>query len=326
MRTWQVHGKGEPIHVLKQAEVPTPPPGPGQLQVRVTAAGIGLPDVLMARGTYPLTPPLPFTPGQELTGVVSAVGTGVDTPVGTRVMSTSGFIQGHGSFAEYTVVYADQAFAVPSALGDAAAAGFWIPHMTGWVALVDRGQVVSGDWLAVLGAAGGSGIAAVQLGNALGARVIAVVGDEAKADFCLGLGAEAVVVHRKGELAADLRAASGGHGVDVIYDPVGGEPSEEAHGALARDGRLLAVGFASGRWPVIDTQVVVMTGTSLVGVFAGAYSRGELEAVHAKLSELLTAGRLRCAVTERVAFDELPRALQRLANRDVIGKLVLDAP
>ncbi|HVQ49513.1 MAG TPA: NADPH:quinone oxidoreductase family protein [Mycobacterium sp.] len=326
MRAWQVHDKGEPTQVLTQADIPTPAPGPGQLQVRVTAAGIGLPDVLMARGTYPLTPPLPFTLGQELAGVVTAVGADVDTPVGTRVMSTSGFIDGHGSFAEYTVVAADQAFAVPSALDDAAAAGFWIPHMTGWTALVDRGQIAAGDWLAVLGAAGGSGIAAVQLGNALGARVIAVVGDEAKSEFCRGLGAEAVVVHRKGGLAADLRAASGGRGVDLVFDPVGGEPAEEAHGALVRDGRLLAVGFASGRWPHIDTQLLVMTSTSVVGVFAGGYSRGELAAVHAKLSELLTAGRLQCAVTERVPFDELPRALQRLANREVIGKLVLDAP
>ncbi len=326
MRAWQVHGKGEPIDVLRQADIPTPAPGSGQLQVRVTAAGIGLPDVLMARGTYPLTPPLPFTPGQELAGIVTAVGADVETAVGTRVMSTSGFIEGNGSFAEYTVVAADQAFPVPSALDDAAAAGFWIPHMTGWTALVDRGRIAAGDWLAVLGAAGGSGIAAVQLGNALGARVIAVVGDEAKSDFCRGLGAEAVVVHRKGGLAADLRAASDGRGVDLIFDPVGGEPAEEAHGALVRDGRLLAVGFASGRWPDIDTQLLVMTSTSLLGVFAGGYSRGELETMHARLSELLSAGRLRCAVTERVAFDELPRALQRLANRDVIGKLVLDAP
>lgn len=325
MRAWQVHGKGEPTDVLRQVEIPAPPPGPGQLQVRVTGAGIGLPDVLMARGTYPLTPPLPFTPGQELAGVVTAVGAGVDTPVGTRVMSTSGFIEGHGSFAEYTVVPAEQAFAVPSALDDAAAAGFWIPHMTGWTALVDRGRIAAGDWLAVLGAAGGSGIAAVQLGNALGAKVIAVVGDEAKADFCRGLGAEAAVVHRKGGLAADLRAASGGRGVDLIFDPVGGEPAEEAHGALVRDGRLLAVGFASGRWPVIDAELLVMMSTSIVGVFAGAYSRAELDAVHAKLSNLLSEGQLRSAVAERVAFDELPRALQRLANREVIGKLVLEA-
>jgi NADPH:quinone reductase len=326
MRAWQVHDKGEPIDVLKQSDIPIPAPGPGQLQVQVTAAGIGLPDVLMARGTYPLTPPLPFTPGQELVGVVTDVGAGVDTPIGTRVMSTSGFIEGNGSFAEYTVAAAEQAFPVPSALDDAAAAGFWIPHMTGWVALVDRGRIASGDWLAVLGAAGGSGIAAVQLGNALGARVIAVVGDEAKVDFCRGLGAEAVVVHRRGALAADLRAASGGPGVDLIYDPGGGEPAEEAHGALARGGRLLAVGFASGRWPAIDTQLLVMTGTSVVGVFAGGYARAELEAVHSQLSELASTGQLRNAVTESVAFEDLPQALQRLAHREVIGKLVLNVP
>ena len=170
MRAWQVQGKGEPLDVLDQVELPAPAPEPGQVQVRVTAAGVGLPDVLMCRGTYPLTPPLPFTPGQEMAGVVSAVGDGVDLAIGTRVMSTSGFIEGNGSFAEYTVASADQVFPVPDALDDASAAGFWIPHMTGWIGLVDRGRIQAGDWLAVLGAAGGSGIAAVQLGKALGAR------------------------------------------------------------------------------------------------------------------------------------------------------------
>ena len=168
MRAWQVQGSGEPTEVFHLVEREPPEPGPGQVQVRVTAAGIGLPDVLMCRGVYPLTPPLPFTPGQEMAGVVSAVGDGVDTPVGTRVMSTSGFVEGNGSFAEYTVAHAAQVFPVPEALDDASAAGFWIPHMTGWIGLVDRGQIREGDWLAVLGAAGGSGIAAVQLGKALG--------------------------------------------------------------------------------------------------------------------------------------------------------------
>jgi NADPH2:quinone reductase len=326
MRTWQVHGAGEPADVLKQVEVEVPRPGPGQLQVRVTAAGIGLPDVLMVRGTYPLTPPLPFTPGQELAGVVTGVGAGVDTPIGSRVMSTSGFVEGFGSFAEYTVVAAEQAFGVPTTLGEDEAAGFWIPHMTAWVALVERGGMAAGDWVAVLGAAGGSGVAAVQLAHALDARVIAVVGDDAKAEYCRALGADSTVVHTTSDLAADLRAASGGRGVDLIFDPVGGDVAERAHGALARHGRLLAVGFASGRWPHIDPQTLVMTSTSLVGVFAGGYSRAELDAVHTNLCDLLTAEKLRTTVTERIAFDELPGALQRLASRAVTGKLVLQMP
>jgi NADPH2:quinone reductase len=326
MRAWQVQGKGEPIDVFHEVELPAPEPGPGQLQIRVTAAGIGLPDVLMSRSMYPLTPPLPFTPGQEMAGVVSKVGEGVDTPIGTRVMTTSGFVEGNGSFAEYSVAYAAQVFPIPTALDDASAAGFWIPHMTGWIGLVDRGQIKEGDWLAVLGAAGGSGIAAVQLGKALGARVIAVVSDDAKAEFCKGLGADAAVVHGGESLSSELREATGGQGVDLIYDPVGGELAEEAFKSLARDGRLLAEGFASGRWPNIHAHDFVITNTSLVGVFAGGYPRQHLDDIHARMSDLLTAGTLRNAVTERVPFEQLPQAVQRLADRTVIGKLVMDGP
>ena len=137
----------------------------------------------MCRGTYPLTPPLPFTSGQEATGTVTAVGEGVDIPIGSRIMCVTMFWQGCGSFAEECLVAADSAFAVPDGLTDAEAAGFWIPHLTGWIGLVDRGQIASGDWLAVLGASGGSGIAAIQLGHALGAQVIAVVSDEERAAF-----------------------------------------------------------------------------------------------------------------------------------------------
>jgi NADPH2:quinone reductase len=350
MRAWQVQGKGEPSEVLHQVELPAPEPATGQVQVRVTAAGVGLPDVLMCRGTYPLTPPLPFTPGQEMAGVVSAVGDGVDLAVGTRVMSTSGFVDGNGSFAEYTVANAAQVFPVPDALDDASAAGFWIPHLTGWIGLVDRGQLKAGDWLAVLGAAGGSGIAAVQLGKALGAKVVAVVGDDQRAEFCRGLGADATLVARRalaapggdepadgvapgrlsamtsGELATALREATGGRGVDLIYDPVGGAQAEDAFGALARGGRLLAIGFASGSWPAIHAHRLVVTNTSLVGVLAAGLARDELEAIHASLSALLREGRLRNAVTERVPFDDLPSAVQRLADRAVLGKLVVNGP
>lgn len=348
MRAWQVQGKGEPLDVLHQVDAPAPEPGPGQVQVRVTAAGIGLPDLLMCRGTYPLTPPLPFTPGQEMAGVVSAVGDGVALAVGTRVMSTSGFVDGRGSFAEYTITNETQAFPVPDALDDAGAAGFWIPHMTAWIGLVDRGRIRAGDRLAVLGAAGGSGIAAVQLGKALGAEVIAVVGDEARAEFCRGLGADATIVAGRaaaggeqaadgvsptrldaitgGDLATALRDATDGRGVDLIYDPVGGAQAEDAFGGLARGGRLLAIGFASGAWPQIHTHRFVVTNTSLIGVLAGGLPRADLDDVHAELSALLRSGALRNAVTSQVPFDELPQALTQLAARTVLGKLVLAAP
>src|ERR1700686_4393325 len=196
MRAWQVNATGEPAEVLHPVELARPEPGPGQIRVRVTAAGIGLPDVLMCRGTYPLTPPLPFTPGQEATGVITAVGDGVTNQVGSRVMFVSTFYDGHGSFAEECLALSSTAFPVPDGLTDTEAAGFWIPHLTAWIGLVDRGHLAAEEWLAVLGAAGGSGIAAVQLGRALGARIIAVVSDDERAAFCRGLGAEITLNHR----------------------------------------------------------------------------------------------------------------------------------
>ncbi len=323
MRAWQVQAAGEPIDVLHEVAVEPPTPGPGELRIRVTAAGIGLPDVFMCRSTYPLTPPLPFTSGQEATGTVTAVGEGVDVALGTRIMGVTSFIAGHGSFAEECLVMADSTFEVPEGLTDAQAAGFWIPHLTGWIGLVDRGGIAAADQLVVLGAAGGSGIAAVQLGHALGARVIAVVSDEARATFCRELGADATVNHRDGPLAPALRELTGGRGVDLVYDPVGGDLAEDAAGALARYGRLLAVGFASGRWPTIPAHNLVITNTSLVGVFAGGYSREELDDIHDHLTALVNDGRLQNAVTDEVAFDDLPAALQRMADRGVVGKLVM---
>jgi NADPH2:quinone reductase len=323
MRAWQVQGAGEPIDVLHEVDLEPPEPGPGQVRIRVTAAGIGLPDVFMCRGTYPLTPPLPFVSGQEATGTITALGEGVDLSIGDHIMCVTAFWMGHGSFAEECLVAADSVFPIPAGLTDAEAAGFWIPHLTAWIGLVDRGGLTAGDALAVLGAAGGSGIAAVQIGHALGARVIAVVSDDERAEFCRGLGADATINHRNGPIAPALRDANRGRGIDLVYDPVGGALAEESMTALARHGRLLAVGFASGTWPKVAAHDLVVTNTSLVGVFAGGYSREELDTIHARLADLVRDGRLRNAVRAEIPFGELPAALQRMADRAVVGKLVV---
>lgn len=324
MRAWQVRAKGETIEVLDRVTLDPPRPGPGQIRIGVTAAGIGLPDVLMCRHTYPLTPPVPFVPGQEVSGVVTAVGEGVDNALmGSQVMAVTSFQDGHGSFAEECLAPASSAFPVPEGLTHVEAAGFWIPHLTGWIGLVDRGRLAAGEWLAVLGAGGGSGIAAVQLGHALGARVIAIVGDEERAAFCRSLGAEETLNHRDGPLAPALGQITAGHGVDVIYDPVGGSSAEDVAGALARFGRWLAVGFASGAWPVAQTHQLVWANASLMGVLAAGNTRAELDEIHARLSGMIGEGRLRNAVTEQVPFDDLPGALQRMADRRVVGKMVM---
>jgi len=214
---------------------------------------------------------------------------------------------------------------VPAGLSDEQAAGFWIPHMTAWIGLVDRGRLEPEETVVVLGAGGGSGTAAIQLGKALGARVIAVVGDDARAELCRSLGADCVIDHRAGPLRDAILDATDGHGADLVYDPVGGEAGEVASRALARYGRLLAVGFASGRWPQPPVRQLVSANTSIIGVLAAGYSRAELSEIHARLSELIAGGALRSTVTEAVPFDELPSALQRVADRAVVGKVVMVA-
>ena len=286
MRAWQVQGAGEPAEVLHLVEREPPEPGPGEVRIRVTAAGLGLPDVFMCRGTYPLTPPLPFTSGQEATGTVTAVGEGVRLSVGDRIMCVTSFIGGNGSFAEECLAAADGAFPVPDGLTDAEAAGFWIPHLTGWIGLVDRGRLVEGDWLAVLGAAGGSGIAAVQLGRALGARVDRDrerrgAGRVLSRPRCRGDDQPPRRARSRPRCASSPMGAASTWCTtrSVVRSP------RTRPGALARYGRLLAVGFASGDWPQLATHDLVITNTSLVGVFAGGYSRRELDAIHAHLAD-----------------------------------------
>ncbi|WP_099040712.1 NADPH:quinone oxidoreductase family protein [Mycobacterium neglectum] len=330
MKAWQVQGVGEPAEVMRVVQRQLPDPGPGQVKIEVSAAGVGLPDVLMCRGTYPLTPPGSFTPGQELAGTVTAVGADVGIAIGTRVMGVSDFMSGNGSFATEALASAATVQPVPDSMDVLAAAGFWIPNMTAWMGLVDRGGLQAGQRLVVLGAAGGTGIAAVQLGKALGAEVYAIAGDESRAEFCRGYGADHVLVSRNDTvadgrpLAQALRELTDGQGVDMIFDPVGGAQGTAAMGALARNGRHLAIGFASGSWPTVDVQMMTLTNTSLVGVLAAGYSQDHIEGILQSLTAMLASGALRETVIERVPFDAIPEALMRVATRKTLGKCVVD--
>jgi NADPH2:quinone reductase len=221
MQAWQVVGVGEPRDVLRLAEVSVPVPGPGQLLVRVRAAAANFPDVLMCRGLYQDKPTPPFTPGVELCGEV--VGTGPGTAgfrAGQRVIGMA--VLPHGGFAEFAVLDARFAYPAPEVLDDAAAGGFLIAYHTGWFALHRRTNLLPGETLLVHAAAGGVGSAAVQLGKAAGARVIAVVGGAAKAAVARDLGADVVIDRRVEDVVATVKAATDGRGVDVVYDPVGG--------------------------------------------------------------------------------------------------------
>jgi NADPH2:quinone reductase len=323
LRAWQVYRHGEPAEALQLAETDIPEPAPDQVRVRVLAAALALPDVMMCRGAYAYTPGLPFTPGQEVVGEITAVGTDVGLVVGQRVMAITKFEEGHGGFAEESLARATNVYPVPEGMSDASGAGFLIANLTGWLGLVTRGHIESGEWLAVLGAAGGTGSAAIQIGRALGAHVIAVVGSNAKAEYCRALGAEATIDHRDESVGDRLRELTGGHGADLIYDPVGGTPALHALHGIASEGRLLAIGFAGGESVQPSSRDVLRRNCSIVGVFTGAYDRAALDVVFAELVELVELGAIGAGSSTIARFDELPAALERVARRDALGKIVV---
>ncbi|CAB4725182.1 MAG: zinc-binding dehydrogenase [Actinobacteria bacterium] len=322
MRAWQVHRHGQPLEALRLVELDEPEPGPGEVRLKVRAAAIGMPDAFMCQATYALTPPLPFVPGQEVCGVIDAVGAGVDLAIGTRMMAVTSFTDGRGGFAESTITRAATAYRVPDDMSDTDAAAFRIGFSTAWIGLVRRGALMAGEWLLVLGAAGGSGATAVQLGRALGARVIAVASGAEKREFCRKMGAEVLIDRTSESVPKAVLEVTGGHGADVIYDPVGGEPAEASLRCIAAGGRLLAVGFASGRWVQVDTAHAVRRNYSLVGVYAGGYTREQSEADHEALLALVAEGRL-ATFAHEVAFDDLPAAVAAVGDGSVIGKTVV---
>jgi len=324
VQAWQVKRHGPPTDALQRVVLDEPVPGPGELRLRVRCAGIGLPDALMCRGSYAFSPTLPFVPGQEVCGTVDAVGPGVELPLGTRLMAVTNFFDGRGGFAEETIARSDSAFRVPDAMRDEDAAVFRIGYSTAFIGLVRRGALQAGEWLLVLGAAGGSGLAAVALGAALGARVIAVVAGEPKRELCERSGAAVVVDRTLGSVPEAVLEATGGHGVDVVYDPVGGAFSAATARCLASGGRLLAVGFASGSWVDADISQFVLRNASIVGVYAGGQTRAEAEADHELLLALAADGRL-AGATAAMSFDALPDALSAVDRGEAVGKLVVDA-
>jgi len=325
MRAWQVVGAGEPREVLRLGEVVLGAPPPGLLRVRVEACGLGLPDVFMCRGSYALTPVQPFTPGQELAGVVLAAGEGAQTRAGTRVMAVSAFFLGHGGFAEEAWALDEFCFPVPDDMPVAEAAAFLIPYHTAWVGLVRRGALRAGETLLVTGGAGGTGGAAIQLGRALGARVLATARGTERQVFCRSLGAE-IAIDPGGDLAEAVREATGGRGADVVYDTVGGDAFDAATRCIAHEGRLLVVGFASGRWGRPDPAHLVTRNYSIIGVMPSGYDRETKRSAQAELLAYRRRGGLRVPFEPPVAFDALPEGLERLARREVLGKLVLQVP
>jgi NADPH2:quinone reductase len=323
MKAWQVSRLGEPRDVLTLAELPDPRPGPGQVLVRVRAAAANFPDVLMCRGGYQVRPPLPFTPGVELCGEILAVGSKVTGfAAGDRVIG--GPALPSGAFAELALMNAAGIVPAPEGLDDAEAATFFITYQTGWFGLHRRARLAAGETLLVHAAAGGVGSGAVQLGKAAGARVIGVVGGERKAEAARALGADVVVDRNREDFVEVVKEVTGGRGADVIYDSVGGQAYTRSTKCIAFEGRILVVGFASGAIPSAALNHVLIKNYSVVGLHWGLYQVKDPQAIadcHRQLRQLVADGAIRPLVRDRLALDDVPEGLQRLAAGDTIGRL-----
>jgi NADPH2:quinone reductase len=307
--------------VLK--EIPTPAPGPGEVRVRVRAASVNFPDLLMTRGEYQHKPPLPFIPGLEMAGEVDALGEGVTAfRVGDAVVGGSRI----GGFTEYAVAPAANLRKKPERLSFAKASAYGAAYITAYVSLVRRAQVQPGEWVLVHGAAGGVGLACVDLAKVLGCRVIAASASDDKLAIVEREYAPDAVVNVTGGFREKVKAITGGRGADVIYDPVGGDVFDESVRCIAFDGRLLVVGFTSGRIPTVSVNMPLIKGFSVMGVRAGEYGRQFPEKGRenqAAIWALADEGKVRPRVDAEYPLDDWRAAFDSLADRKVVGKSVI---
>lgn len=305
------------------ADVPVPAPGTGDVRVRVRAAAVNFPDLLMTRGAYQLKPDLPFIAGLEFSGEVDAVGEEVTAWVpGDAVVGGNRF----GAMAEYCVVPASALRPKPARLGWDEAAAYPVAYLTAYVALVRGARIAPGEWLLVHGAAGGVGLATVDLGKALGARVIAAASSPEKRDAIQRLLAPEAVIAADPGFRDAVKSMTGGMGADVVFDPVGGDVFDESTRCIAFGGRLLVVGFASGRIPEVSVNMPLIKGFSVVGVRAGEYGRRfpERGAENLAMIDALAAeGRIRPHVHASLDLADWREAFAMLERREVVGKVVL---
>jgi NADPH2:quinone reductase len=292
--------------------------GKDHVVIAVKAAGVNFPDVLIIQNKYQFKPSLPFTPGSELSGVITAVGDGV-TPwkVGDHVIA---FV-GHGAFAEQVVVPVANLMPMPPGMPFDVAAAITLTYGTSHHAVCDRAQLRAGETMLVLGAAGGVGLAAIDIGKAVGARVIAAASSEAKLAACRALGADATINYSTQDLREAIKAATDGKGPDVIYDPVGGDYSEPAFRSIAWRGRYLVVGFANGEIPKLPLNLTLLKGASLVGVFWGEFAKREPKANAQAMRQLmgwLAEGKINPHISARYALADIAQAARRVTGKVVI--------
>ena len=313
-----------PASSLQLEDIPSPTPKANEVLLDVHAAGVNFPDSLIIEGKYQFKPPFPFAPGGEAAGVISAVGDKVSQyRVGQRVMALTGW----GSFAEQVCVPAYNLLPMPDGMDFASAAAFGMTYGTSMHALKQRGNLQPGETLLVLGASGGVGLAAVEIGKAMGATVIAAASSAEKLEVARQAGADQLINYREQSLKDELKKLTGGKGVDVIYDPVGGPLFEEAFRCIAWNGRLLVIGFASGEIPALPANLPLLKGASLVGVFWGAFAQRQVQDIVANFQHLFAwygEGKLKPLVSQRYSLAEAGQAIDALAERRAVGKLVID--
>jgi NADPH2:quinone reductase len=312
-----------PPEKLVVEEVPSLAPGKGQVVVGVKAAGVNFPDTLIIQGKYQFKAEPPFSPGGEVAGVVKALGEGVTgVRVGARVIASSTY----GGFAEEMAVEAERLVPMPDAMDYVPASAFILTYGTSYHALKDRAQLKAGETLLVLGASGGVGIAAIQLGKAMGARVIAAASSETKLAVCKDNGADELIDYAADDLRTRVKAITAGRGVDVVYDPVGGPYSEPALRDMAWNGRFLVVGFAAGEIPKVPLNLVLLKGCAIVGVFWGAFTRTEPQRNrrnNEELMQLYLDGKVKPHIHATYPLTEAAKALNEVLYKRVSGKVVL---
>jgi NADPH2:quinone reductase len=312
-----------PPETLVVEDVPEPVAGAGEVVLSVKAAGVNFPDVLMIDNKYQVKPPLPFSPGGEAAGVVSQVGAGVGgVKIGDRVMA----ITGHGAFAEKVVVSADRLVAVPATMDDVTAGAFVFTYATSDHAVRDRGELGAGETMLVLGAAGGVGLAAVEIGKAVGATVIACASSDDKLSVCREHGADATINYAAEDLREGIKRITADRGVDVVVDPVGGRFAEPAFRSVTWRGRFVVVGFAAGEIPRIPLNLALLKGSAIVGSSLGGWMRREPERFAASMQQLLrwyAEGRIRPHIDRTFPLERAAEAIAYMAGRQVKGKVVV---
>ncbi len=312
-----------PPETLAFEDVEAPALAPGSVRIAVHAVGVNFPDLLLIEGKYQVRPPFPFSPGMECAGIVTECGPGVGTPApGSRVLAYLSY----GAMAEVVVAPAECVIPIPDAMPFDAAAAFPVVYGTGYHALVGRAALVRGETLLVQGASGGVGLSAVEIGKRLGATVIAAASSDEKLGLAQAHGADHVVNYRSEDLRERVKALTDGRGADVIYDPVGGDIFDASMRCIAWNGRLLVIGFASGRIAEAKTNIVLLKEISVVGVAWGAFAQRDRAANRAYFDDLFRwyeEGALKPRVSRHLPLADAPAALAGFQSRSVVGKQVL---